>query len=401
MSELKEQDVNHFIQLAIKKGFASASNVKVALENIKEKRQRGERATIVSEMIASGAITDFQADFLIKQISKSSDIAEIEVSQDSIIAGYEILSNLGVGGMGTVYKARQVSMDRIVALKVLKEELSNNDRYVMRFLKEAKTAGRINHQHVVNVYDVGKSSGLYYIAMEYVDGDNLKVILQNERQLSPDAAFTYGLQIARALRRMREHKIIHRDIKPENVFVTKSGQAKLGDLGIAKIEEDKGATQTRKGFVVGTFEYMSPEQASADKVDFRSDIFSLGVMIYTLIAGENPFISKTPADTVGNVLNKKPIALNKYCENFPQEASIVLSKMMAKNKEDRYSDLESLVRDLDMALWTIKTPAFKRNQEEEDLESNLQKYLITILFLLVTNVISIVYLLKVLANKGQ
>lgn len=395
MAELKEQDVNHFIQLAIKKGFASASNLKVVLDAIKEKRQRGERATIVTEMIASGAMTEFQADFLIKKMATESDIDEIEVSQDSIISGYEILSNLGVGGMGTVYKARQVSMDRIVALKVLKEELSNNDRYVMRFLKEAKTAGQINHQHVVNVYDVGKSSGLFYIAMEYVDGDNLKSILQEQRQLAPAEAFSYGIQIARALRRMRESKIVHRDIKPENIFVTKTGRAKLGDLGIAKIEEDKGATQTRKGFVVGTFEYMSPEQATAEKVDFRSDVFSLGITIYTLITGENPFYDQTPADTVGNVINKKPRALNKLHPDFPDEAATVLSKMIAKDREDRYDDLEQLVRDLDMALWAIRTPAFKRNREEKPTD-NVQKYLWTIVVLVLSNIVCALFLLRAL-----
>jgi serine/threonine-protein kinase len=267
---------------------------------------------------------------------------------DKRVAGYEIIEKIGEGGMGVVYRARQISMDRIVALKILGGWLSRDRGYATRFLREARLAAKLDHPNIVRGIDAGQDGSTYFFAMEFVEGRPLGSMIRGRRVMGTDEAVGIVKQVASALDHAWQNGLVHRDVKPENVVISKSGVAKLMDLGLAKSAGVEGSHLTQTGVSVGTPLYMSPEHVRADKsIDIRADIYSLGATFYRLVAGVPPFEGSTAIITANMHITD---ALVPACERNPDvsaEVSAVIDKMMAKRPGDRYADPAQLIQDLE------------------------------------------------------
>jgi eukaryotic-like serine/threonine-protein kinase len=259
---------------------------------------------------------------------------------------YEVLEELGSGGMGRVYRARNVALDRVVALKTLATQFSADEGFVRRFQKEARAAARLNHPSIVQIYDFGTVEGIYYLAMEFVDGSSLRALLKKFRFRERDALLVIRHTVA-ALAVAHAEGIVHRDIKPDNIMLTAKGdKVKLVDLGIAKtLGEDQSLTQT--GQAVGTPEYIAPEQIRGLRdIDARADIYSLGATYFQLVTGHAPYQGTSGAMVMSMHLTS-PLPDPRAFEPSLSEGLVrVLRKMMAKEREHRYADVHALDRDL-------------------------------------------------------
>jgi len=277
------------------------------------------------------------------------------VGKGTSLGPYEILSPLGSGGMGDVYRARDGRLGREVAIKVLSPELSQDASRVKRFEKEARSASALNHPNIVTVYDVGSSDGLSYIAMEKVDGDTLRRLVSGG-PMPIKKMLPIGAQIADGLARAHEAGIVHRDLKPENVMVTRDGLVKILDFGLAKLtstgsSSDEGSklptmSGTSPGVIMGTVGYMSPEQASGSVVDYRSDQFSFGSILYELVTGKRAFSGKTPIDVLGAILNEEPQSIASINPRTPTQLRWITERCLSKEPRQRYSSTDDLARDL-------------------------------------------------------
>ena len=259
---------------------------------------------------------------------------------------YEVLEELGAGGMGRVYRAKNVTLERVVALKTLAPIFSADEAFVQRFLKEARAAARLNHPNIVQIYDFGCEEGIYYLAMEYVDGPSLRALLGHARLAERDAIVLVRHAVA-ALGVAHAAGIVHRDIKPDNLMLTaKRDRLKLVDLGIAKrMDEDKGLTQT--GQAVGTPQYISPEQIRGVKdIDARADIYSLGATLFQLVTGHAPYEGSSGALVMSMHLTHPLPDPRKYVPGLSEGICRVLRKMMAKDRNERYPNVLALDRDL-------------------------------------------------------
>ena len=258
--------------------------------------------------------------------------------------GYEILDELGSGGMGKVYRAKNLTLERVVALKMLAPAFSADQDFVRRFLKEARSAARLNHPNIVQIYDFGNVEGIYYLAMEYVSGESLRAYVKRQK-FSEKAAIAVMREAVRALGVAHAEGIVHRDIKPDNIMLTAKGELKLVDLGIAKrLDEDQDLTQT--GQAVGTPQYISPEQIRGLRVDARADIYSLGATFYHLLTGRPPY-KGTSAAVVMTLHLTEPLPDPRTFEpSLSEGVCRVLRKMLAKERDERYPDVAALDRDL-------------------------------------------------------
>lgn len=278
---------------------------------------------------------------------------------DRVVAGYEIIGRIGTGAMGAVYKARQVSIDRPVALKILPQHLARDKEFTERFIREARACGRLTHENIVGAIDVGRIGNTYYFAMEYVDGRSVKEVLKERTRLSEREVLDIAIQIARALTHAWEAGIVHRDVKPDNIMVTPDGTAKLCDLGLARASgSDAGLTQN--GMVVGTPHYIAPEQASGDPdIDTRADIYALGATIYAMLTGRVPFEGPTSAAIMARHVTEPFPEVRDRVPEVSSGMAAVVRKMTAKERKDRYADPRSLLADL-QAVREGKEPAAAR-----------------------------------------
>jgi serine/threonine protein kinase len=268
---------------------------------------------------------------------------------------YEILAPLGAGGMGEVYRARDTRLGRSVALKLLPAELARDPQRVSRFEREARSASALSHAHVVAVYDVGRAGEESYLVTEIVEGGNLRELLERG-PLSVRRAMDIAVQIAAGLAAAHEQGIVHRDLKPENVLLTKQGDAKIGDFGLAKLIEPtddsssrmptSDGLETSAGIVMGTVAYMSPEQASGRSVDFRSDQFAFGAILYELLSGRSAFRRPSPAETLSAVMRDEPEPVRAIQPAVPPHLTWILDRCLAKDPEGRYASTRDLAREL-------------------------------------------------------
>jgi len=285
------------------------------------------------------------------------------------IGAYELIEKIGHGAVGVVYKARQMSVDRIVALKVLDPRYARNEKYVERFLREGRAAAKLDHVNIVRGIDAGKSpEGFYYFAMEYVDGVTLKRLLKRDGIIGEARAAEITAQIARALGHAAGAGFVHRDVKPENIILTKDGTAKLADLGLAKSASEDGSV-TIAGQAMGTPMYISPEQAKGlDSVDLRSDLYSLGATLYHMVTGAPPFGGDNPTVIMLKHINEEPPPPHELNADLSEGLCHVLEKMLAKDPAARYqsadelnADLEAVAADLPVEITrTRKTESRKR-----------------------------------------
>lgn len=297
--------------------------------------------------------------------------SQISAAMTSDVVGkqlgdFRVLRRLGTGGMAEVFLAEQVSLKRQVALKILKPELVNesDDTHLKRFKQEASAAANLNHPHIVQVYAIGEQDGVHYIAQEYVPGLTLREWLRKKGPPEPLIAIKLIRQVALALQAAGEAGIVHRDIKPENVLLTKRGDAKVADFGLAQLSQTGERVQlTQVGITMGTPLYMSPEQVAGNALDHRSDIYSLGVTAYQLLAGAPPFRGETALSVAVQHLNTVAEPLQKVRPDLPVALCELVHKMMAKRPEDRYqssADLAEDLRSLGLALKSDPQAAARR-----------------------------------------
>ena len=257
---------------------------------------------------------------------------------------YEVLERIGAGGMAIVYKAKDVLLNRVVTIKVLREQFVTDEDFIRRFRREAQSAASLSHPNIVSIYDVGKDGDTEYIVMEYVEGRNLKEVIQEYAPLSTDQAINLARQITGAIQNAHEHHIIHRDIKPHNILVTAEGHAKVTDFGIARAVSS--ATVTHTGDIVGSVHYLSPEQAKGIQSNEQSDIYSLGIVLYELLTGKVPYDGETPITIALKHLQQQPVPPSKLNPRIDKEFEAVIMRTIAKSPEQRYLAAKDLLEDL-------------------------------------------------------
>ena len=263
---------------------------------------------------------------------------------------YEIIAELGQGAMGVVYKARDPMLDRVVAIKTInltlpKEELAE---YEARFYQEAKAAGGLSHRNIVTIHDIGRSDRVAYMAMEFLEGQELRRLMQSRVPIQVAHALDMGAQVAEGLQFAHDRQIIHRDIKPANIMVLNDGLVKITDFGIARMRSNEVKTVT--GMILGSPKYMSPEQVSGKRADTRSDIFSLGVVLYEMLTGTSPFVADNIHGVMYQTMNFNPPAPRTLNPELPDVLNFIIAKALAKNLDDRYQTAKDLSHDLRQAL---------------------------------------------------
>jgi serine/threonine protein kinase len=262
------------------------------------------------------------------------------------IRGYDSFEQIAVGGMAVVYKARKQSIKKTVAIKVLLPHLAADMRFITRFQLEAETAARVQHENIVNVIDYGKSESSYYIVMEYYDGLTVEELLRTQPRLPIDIALSIVLNVCQGLEAAHGENLVHRDIKPANVIFTRQGGIKVADFGLAKAV-DKFVFVTQDGKVVGTPAYMSPEQARGEIVGVRSDIFSLGVVAFELLAGRRPFEGTSYSEVVDNIQRHEPPPISSFNPMIEAPFDHLVARMLRKRQEERYAHVAEIVMDLE------------------------------------------------------
>jgi serine/threonine protein kinase len=297
------------------------------------------------------------------------------IKRGTVLSGrYEIVDLIGRGGMGTVYRARDKVLGDRVAVKVLRADLSRRPEMIRRFRSEMALARKVRHPNVCRIYVAGEQHGRLFLAMELLEGKDMKTLLRNSRGgLPPESAFECALQIANGLQALHDVGIVHRDVKPPNVMLDHKGVPHVMDFDIAKHHiADKTDAATATGNVLGTPEYMSPENARGDRVDFRTDIYSLGIMIFEMFTGEVPFRGETPLATVLKHLNDPPPLDGPRAERLPPSVVPVLRKALAKEPDDRYSTARGLAGALGVARTAYTEIATPRHESAEPLPALLE-----------------------------
>ena len=255
---------------------------------------------------------------------------------------YEILDKLGEGAMGVVYRARDQSLGRVVALKMLSAELSGEDELLQRFQREAEAVGRLSHPNIVTVYDVGDAEGQLYMAMELLEGDDLRSLIERRVPVPLPDRVRILQKICEGIAYAHSRGVVHRDIKPANIVVTADGRVKLLDFGLARVATR--STITRQGVILGTPDYMAPEQAMGKTTDRRSDSFSAGAVFYELLAGNKPFRSKTLHGVLYQIISEEPDPLLTVNPDLPAQLASLVHGMLRKDPDKRYASLEELGR---------------------------------------------------------
>ena len=259
---------------------------------------------------------------------------------------YEIVGKIGAGGMSDVYKAKDHTLGRFVAIKVLKQEFSEDVNFVTKFRTEAQSAAGLEHPNIVNIYDVGSQEGMYYIIMEYVEGITLKTYIEKKGQLTFKEAISIAIQVGRGIEAAHKKNIIHRDIKPQNIMISTEGKVKVMDFGIARA----ATSNTINSDVMGSVHYSSPEQARNGFVDGRSDIYSLGIVMYEMVTGRVPFDGDTTVAVAIQHLQEEMVAPSAYAPNLPVSLEKIILKCTQKNADRRYQTMGDLLLDLKKSL---------------------------------------------------
>src|SRR5688500_2088718 len=330
-------------RVVVESGLATRTEIEFCRESQKQSSDPNQRS-LADLLVEHSFITANQA----KRIRSL-----IDERKSSQLPGYQLLGKLGKGAMATVYKARQISLDRVVAVKVLPSKLSSNPEFVERFYKEGKAAARLSHNNIVQAIDVNVApDGYHFFVMEYVEGKTLYDVMQpppvgEGRHFSETEALDTTIQIADALMHAHERGLIHRDVKPKNILLTPQGVAKLTDLGLARATDDKEAAESEAGKAYGTPYYISPEQVRGDvDIDFRADIYSLGATMYHLVTGKPPFDGETPSAVMHKHLKQPLVPADHVNTSLSAGIGEIIDVAMAKEREDRYQSTEDLLEDL-------------------------------------------------------
>src|SRR3954469_3517216 len=356
-------------KVVVDMGLASKTEIDFCREQQKQSSDPNQRS-LADLLVENSFITVNQA----KRIR-----SRLEEQKSSQIPGYQLLGLLGKGAMAKVYKAKQMSLDRTVAIKVLPKRMSENPEFVERFYKEGRAAARLSHNNIVQAIDVGSTpEDFHYFVMEYVEGKTLYDLMQpppvgESKVFSEAESLDIGLQMAEALAHAHRRGLIHRDVKPKNIILTPQGVAKLTDLGLAREKDDKAAAESEAGKAYGTPYYISPEQIRGEiDIDFRADIYSLGATMYHLVTGTPPFEADTPSAVMHKHLKhplKPPDHINTALSAGVSE---VIEVAMAKKREDRYASTRDLLEDL-KAVQSGESPTHARRSVNLDALKQLEE----------------------------
>jgi serine/threonine-protein kinase len=351
-----QQDIS-FGTVAIDLGLATLEQVDECLLEQRRLREAGKpHRRIAAMMTQKGFLTGDQSKMVLKVQQKKRGY--------ELIPGYRVLGLIGRGAMGTVYKALQVRMEREVAIKILSPKYSHRPEFVERFFREARAAAKVSHANIIQGIDVGEHNGLYYFAMEYVEGKTVGAILARGEVFDPREACSIVRQTALAMDAAWQAGLLHRDIKPDNILVTDTGVAKLCDLGLAKVVSGD-PDETDPEMAVGTPDYLSPEQAlGGDTIDIRSDIYSLGATFYHMLTGQLPFTGLDAVAVMRKHATESLVAPRLRRPSLPLAVNLVVCRMMEKNPAARYQQPGPLVRDLDAILAGQPPPTFRAMLEK-------------------------------------
>ena len=259
---------------------------------------------------------------------------------------YEVLEKVGNGGMATVYRAKDHVLNRYAAIKVLKDEFTTDSEFIKKFNAEAQAAASLTHPNIVQIYDVCNEDNLYYIVMELIQGKTLKEIINDEGRLPWKWSVNIAIQIASALEIAHKNNIVHRDIKPHNIIITEEGTAKVTDFGIAKAVTN--STITAFGTTIGSVHYFSPEHARGGYTDAKSDIYSLGIVMYEMLTGRVPFDADTPVSVALKQVQEEPVDPITYNESIPISVNRIILKAMQKDPNQRYQNATDMITDLEI-----------------------------------------------------
>ena len=278
------------------------------------------------------------------------------------IGKYEIREQLGRGGMGTVYRAYDPVMDREVAVKVILDMALDVPEIKERFYREARTAGKLSHENITIIHDVGEENGRPFIVMEYLTGSDLRTLLERKEPMSAMQKIDIALQICRGLAFSHSKDVVHRDVKPANIRILDDGRVKIMDFGIARLGS---SALTSTGAVMGTPYYMSPEQILGKRVDRRADIFSCGVLLFELFTSQKPFRGEEPTSVMFKIVHEEPEGIDQLPRLYPEELSAILKKMLLKDPQARYQRLDDVVRELEIAKVRLRVVEQKKAGGDE------------------------------------
>ncbi|MBX3357899.1 MAG: serine/threonine protein kinase [Phycisphaeraceae bacterium] len=335
-------------RIVVDQGLATSEEVQQCLEQKRSQLQDNNQKSLSELLVENDYITP-------RQLERLRMIAEAERSGQQI-PGYKVLGKLGAGAMATVWKARQLSLDRLVAIKVLPAKYSQTSQFIARFYAEGKAAASLNHPNIVQAYDVGQAGDRHYFVMEYVDGRTVYDDIAKHKRYSEKDAIDVISQITEALQHAHAKGLIHRDVKPKNIMMTHEGVAKLADMGLARAISDKEAAEAEQGKAFGTPYYISPEQIRGEKeIGPQADIYSLGATLYHMVTGAVPFDGKSPSAVMHKHLKAELVPPDHVNPRLSPGISEVIEMMMAKQPGQRYKSTTDLLMDL-KAVREGKTP---------------------------------------------
>ncbi len=353
-----------FGRMAVEQGLCTDEELRTSLKELKE-RLKLSPTMLRDVMVEFGYLTESQSERLKKSLKAQKAAAHR-------IPGYKILGKLGSGAMAIVYQAKQLSLNRMVAIKVLPKRFSENPEYVERFFKEGQAAAKLNHTNIVQAYDVGQAGGYSYFVMEYVEGKTIYDDLSTGKVFQEKEALDIVIQVAYALEHAHAKGLIHRDIKPKNIMTTANGQVKLADMGLARETTDIEAAESEAGKAYGTPYYIAPEQIRGEiDIDGRADIYGLGATFYHMVTGRVPFMADDPSDVMRKHLREKLVPPDHINTTLTAGTSEVIEIMMAKKKRNRYKDVAELLEDL-QAVRNGQTPLRAHSRMDVSMYKQLE-----------------------------
>jgi len=346
-------------RLVVDQGLATADEVAHCLEQARQLQREQNQKSLVQLLVDNEYVTK-------RQLTRLKAILEAERSGQKI-PGYRVLGKVGAGAMATVYKAKQLSLDRLVAIKLLPRKFSQNPQFIDRFYAEGRAAAQLNHPNIVQAYDVGKAGEYHYFVMEYVDGRTVFDDITKQKRMNEKEAIELIMQMADALLHAHERGLIHRDVKPKNIMINKEGVAKLADMGLARAITDKEAAEAEAGKAFGTPYYISPEQIRGEKVvGPPADIYSLGATLYHMLTGNVPFDGPNPSAVMHKHLKAELVPPDHVNPKLSTGISEIIEMMMAKDPKARYQSCRDLLVDL-KAVREGKSPVLAHREQTSAL----------------------------------
>ena len=337
-------DESQLGRLLVDRNLCTANELELVKTEQKAYREKnGAQAQLADMLVERGYVTKSQMARLNRSVDEDSMYRPAQQ-----IPGFQVLCKLGQGAMAVVFKAKQLSLDRIVAIKVLPKRLSENPEFVERFYREGRAAARLNHTNIVQAFDVGEAGGYHYFVMEYIDGHTIYEMLTDGRRVDEVEALRVIHQSATALAHAHNQDLIHRDVKPKNLMLTQSGEVKLADMGLAREMGDYATAAAEAGRAYGTPYYISPEQIRGElTIDARSDIYGLGATFYHMVTGQVPFDGSSPSAVMHKHLKDALVPADHLNPSLSSGIGEIIEVMMAKSPDDRYPSMSEVLSDIE------------------------------------------------------